>query len=744
MTDGWFLNMCSDIRDRIADDADIIAGAATILAAFFIVARMVRFHYSLSSDESGGGLGDVKAWDFIKPVFLLLLIGMSPQIGSAINAVVGETSKVITADTKHLAVKSLMLVRKQDELEKKEERLRELKSESGSRITEYDYLLISYADQCYYQTHDNNLAYIEWHVMAFTGKQYEFVPAYYPTIPKEKIGKSGTLTIEDYENHVIAHRMDYLDIALSMHQVDLGLANTYINAYTTVITDEENGIKALKKEIEDISMAESDQELKDKYGIDEGDLLIDFFPMEYPDFPELFQHDFSWSSPFRSIANALGDAATYLPRIFMWLFKCILCKIGEMIFHALVWLFMNIPLIRGLMATAGMCVMLYFFPLVFLAMLFDRYKGAFGDWLVIFVELSLWFPLATIMMNISLYTVKELFVAGMATREMLLMVVVAGTLTIFSVSELAKSAMIAFGRHGEPPSSGGLMMPVAGGALAIGKKTAPLGGKMVVGKKIAKIQAKRADKKVAKERLKNAKTIEKYKAKETALTEKAMESGHDYVNLKNSLREKIDGKSSLSTVLPAMRETSKAKREVKRTEKDLKKIDKRLAKQQTKVKAAQKRAQDLHEKVKNYRWKQTGAYTKDVLVKIPLTKGREFASAAIPASSGIYGHDVINFTKRNAKAIYKAAKFGTKASGKVAKGFVKAGAAVPGAVKDTAKVAVGTAREIRTKVSDFAKKTWKKVSHEGLLPGGKKYQKVAGNEKSKFKKVGRKAVNRHK
>ena len=37
---GWFYKMLQDVRENISGDAEIIAAAATVLAAFFIVAKI--------------------------------------------------------------------------------------------------------------------------------------------------------------------------------------------------------------------------------------------------------------------------------------------------------------------------------------------------------------------------------------------------------------------------------------------------------------------------------------------------------------------------------------------------------------------------------------------------------------------------------------------------------------------------------------------------------------------------------
>ena len=119
----------------------------------------------------------------------------------------------------------------------------------------------------------------------------------------------------------------------------------------------------------------------------------------------------------------------------------------DMFIDVLMWLYNMIILIRLFMGTVAMSVILYFFPLIFLAMLFDRYKGAFGSVVVVYVELALWRPIASLLQYVSTAAISDVG-TGLAANAFVLMVLIA---TIFSANEIgmyAKYALTAFNGSG--------------------------------------------------------------------------------------------------------------------------------------------------------------------------------------------------------------------------------------------------------------------------------------------------------
>lgn len=82
------------------------------------------------------------------------------------------------------------------------------------------------------------------------------------------------------------------------------------------------------------------------------------------------------------------DPETWLGRLYNWAM--------DLLIRVLSWMYDAIIYIRLFMGNIAMCVLLMFFPLVFLAMFFDRYKGAFGSFMLVYVELSLWQPIAAV------------------------------------------------------------------------------------------------------------------------------------------------------------------------------------------------------------------------------------------------------------------------------------------------------------------------------------------------------------
>ena len=753
MTSNWFLDTCSIVRDAVANDADVIAGVATVFAAFFIVVRMVRFHYQLSSDE-GTGLGDVKAWDFLKPIVLLLLINYSPEIGKAINDVVNDAAKVICANNRTLAVKDLLMIKKQEELENAKKSLAQLQHQSFSN---YDPLASwsesvfpQYARQCYLHYRDykdgkvSNPYYMpgRQEVPDENGTLNKFNKEYVDikTITAEDIGKDNP-TEEDFLNYAYAHKLDYLrDAIICVYEsadktIDfvLELCTTKETFASSYFRDAERKVNNLEEDIKIISQAQSDEELKEKYNIDEGDLLIEYFPIEYPDFPDFFNcSETSWWNPIKKIAKAAWGAVTYVPRIIGYFFQCVGIAIEKLLFRALVWVFMNIVLIRGIMATMGMSVMLMFFPLVFLAMLFDRYKGAFGDWLVIFIELSLWYPLGTVVLNIALYSVAELFRIDMASREILLMIIVAGTLSVFSVAELAKTAMSAFGRHVEVSSSGGLMMTAAAGLIGAGKASGKMGFKAAYGKKLQQKKIDKASQKVQKKSDKADAKVDKYQQKRQQHQDNISKKRQDAAHLQKDYRSKVG--EGFSAALPVGLKAMGAKLDARTSVKATKRLDKKIAKEKAKVKAAQKKVVALQKQSKNYVGKQLWNYTKE-MSRLGRNQIHEQATNLSGSGDIVTSTNLFSFTKRNIKAAGKTAK-GLYAAGaflaknykfpvKAARGAVRAGKSAVGVAKDIGQMTAGSYQ----KVTDFVKKRWKKVGAGGATDAkAQRYAKVGGKQ----------------
>lgn len=60
---------------------------AFTIASFFLVFKLIRFTYDLVSDEQTGGLGGIKVWELVRPIFFLFLV-----MGSSL--VVGATDSV--------------------------------------------------------------------------------------------------------------------------------------------------------------------------------------------------------------------------------------------------------------------------------------------------------------------------------------------------------------------------------------------------------------------------------------------------------------------------------------------------------------------------------------------------------------------------------------------------------------------------------------------------------------------------
>lgn len=373
---GWFYSILATVRDNIAEGAEVIAAAATVLAAFFIVAKMVRFHYQLSSDSEGGGLGDVKAWDFIKPIFLLLLIGMSPQIAQGINSVVNICMTALDTGAEGHHYKAMYIA--------------ELSTKADQ--------LAAYSDENLIATgivsSKDNLA-----------KAREY--AKQRLSPQQPVPQQG-------------------DEAQSASALTLSRGTYNYGTAAAAPVD----MSAIDKNIQYNNLQKEMIRARNAKGTDlmkEGKITTQDAMSKMKEVAYADDVEFSLSN----VLEALGA----------WIWNTFI--------DALLWIYRMIILIRLFMGTAFMSVMLYFFPLVFLAMLFDRYKGAFGSFIVTYVELALWQPIASILLYISSEVMSKMMTgSSIADSGYVLMVIIA---TIFAAGEIgtyAKYAMTAFNGSG--------------------------------------------------------------------------------------------------------------------------------------------------------------------------------------------------------------------------------------------------------------------------------------------------------
>lgn len=411
MADKWYISALSSMRDSVGGGAEIIAAAATVLAAFFIVAKMVGFHYKLSSDEQSGGFGGVKAWDFIKPIVLLLLIGLSPNIGKTINHVMTECMDAISVGTSARHYKALRIAELTREMES-------LNSYSDEALKEL------YPEEIGKKQRKENREQAQWDYLEGKISEEE-----YTKIKKENAEPSN---LDKVYKERTDRKEELSDATKQEHQPQL--ESTYVRNNDAVFAQ-----TMLKKQ--------RDLELNDKYN------------KAKREFKYALATD---SEAYYKQALALGligdnyeidqfKKEAYKDDTFsLWTFTT---SIENLLYNCFIdvlfWLYQVIVLIRLFMGNVFMCVMLYFFPLVFLAMMFDRYKGAFGSWIVTYVELALWQPIATIIVYCSCEIMKNFCTGeGVVDSIYVILVIIA---TIFAASEIgtyAKYAMTAFNGSG--------------------------------------------------------------------------------------------------------------------------------------------------------------------------------------------------------------------------------------------------------------------------------------------------------
>ena len=382
---GWFYKMLHDVRENISGDAEIIAAAATVLAAFFIVAKMVKFHYRLSSDEEGGGLGDVKAWDFLKPIVLLLLISWSPQIGQAINNITSDCMAALTegaAERQYKATYIADLCMKRDALARE---IAEAEATVGEKAPVQP------------NSGDYNL--------------------------QDAQSKKEDLTaLDNYYKDKSEFEIDTLDSSNLYRYILLRFSPQGKRAQ----------LKKMNEKILEVSNMDAKQ------------------IRELPDSPEqLNTIDQFKDSAYKDDSFSLSDLGRWLVN-----------SIYNMFIDVLFWIYQVIILIRLFMGNIFMCIMLYFFPLVFLAMMFDRYKGAFGSWIVTYVELALWQPIASILVYCSCEAMKKIVSTdgGLGDSMLVIMIILATIMAAGEIGTYAKYAMTAFnGTGGNGTGKSGLM-----------------------------------------------------------------------------------------------------------------------------------------------------------------------------------------------------------------------------------------------------------------------------------------------
>ena len=448
---GWFYKMLQDVRENISGDAEIIAAAATVLAAFFIVAKMVKFHYRLSSDEEGGGLGDVKAWDFLKPIVLLFLISWSPQIGKAINNITSECMAALTegaAERQYKATYIADLCIKRDALARK---IAEAETTVGEKAPvmpqKGDYnLQDTQSKKEYHAALDNyNKDMINYEKDALERAGYS--SDYYGLISslsslytaKNELG----ITTEEFKNLVDAgyyhDSNETKDPISGRHFSNVeysNMADAYEYLKTVRLASSPSGAMAKLRKMDEKILEVSEMDAKQI--------------RELADSPEqLNAIDQYKDSVYKDDSFSLSDLGRWFVN-----------SIYNMFIDVLFWVYQVIILIRLFMGNIFMCVMLYFFPLVFLAMMFDRYKGAFGSWIVTYVELALWQPIASILLYCSCDAMKKIVSpdGGLGDSMLVIMIILATIMAAGEIGTYAKYAMTAFnGTGGNGTGKSGLM-----------------------------------------------------------------------------------------------------------------------------------------------------------------------------------------------------------------------------------------------------------------------------------------------
>lgn len=747
MYNGWFINMLSHTREVIASDADIVAMIVTILAGFAIVVRMVGFHYRLSSDEAGEGFGDnIRAWDFLKPIVLLLLINQAPMIGRAIDKVVTAATNSICADNELQTLKLTHRLNKEKKIDELQKKIDQSKAEL-SLIDSYDDdgwldLPIQLHAVQSYQANNGTLPEsrvreepVEEIVDEYGNHWTTRWKIYYEdqfgewteAIPVEDVRNAfpdrGELTEEDYVEYALNHKGKILLAMYPYLREQVDEEQNKINRYKDDITKYRN-------EIADIEQMSSADDIYKKYGTPQASIFDEYIKYPYPDFPELFQHKWSWRSPFKSLGQALGDAVTYLPRIIWYVFRLIIAVIINAIYGVFIWIYENIILIRAFMANVAMSVMLFFFPLVFFAMLFPSYKGAFGDWLVTFVELALWFPIGTIVMHVANHAVLNISELQMGDTLWYMVILLAGILTMNSVSEYAKMALTAFGRHGEVSSGSGLILGAATGAIGLSKGMA----KMPAQKMMLKKKIKRQQKENVKTAGKISKKYAKVESQDKSIRETRMALARKARADKTAFNATVAGGGGVRAAAPKWKAYKKDMKSIKLISEHHAKVMKPVAKQKAKLTAGQKSLKKLQKQSKHFYLKQMGK----LVVGTAKTQAITQMDNIVKGDRLVTRTDAKNFVKKHlVKPITKTFKIGTRASitirkkAKQATVFAKnASGPLKNSVKNRAK-----------KVAELYSKVKGKVIPDREKVGtGKtsKYAKVGGNPNthtSRYSKV---------
>ena len=371
--------MLLNIRDKIAADADIIAMVATIIAGFVIVVKMIRFHYNISSDEKGSGFGEnVRAWDFLKPLVLLLALNFSPQMARLMNDVVEECMSALEMNAEANHFKAMYIA--------------QLTTQINNIEDTYPQVIANRA------TYD--AAIKENEARAAAAADAAESTGYWITDDYTSYGatkKEGHVSLNPYDPATGSGASAAAEVLKVYDKLQVDLQKSRRAPATEVL--EKNKNKGPKTD------AASMLERAAKDSVEDVELSL----------------------------STLTDA------LYKW--------IWDMFIDVLMWLYNMIILIRLFMGTVAMSVILYFFPLIFLAMLFDRYKGAFGSVVVVYVELALWRPIASLLQYVSTAAISDVG-TGLAANAFVLMVLIA---TIFSANEIgmyAKYALTAFNGSG--------------------------------------------------------------------------------------------------------------------------------------------------------------------------------------------------------------------------------------------------------------------------------------------------------
>ena len=371
--------MLLNIRDKIAADADIIAMVATIIAGFVIVVKMIRFHYNISSDEKGSGFGEnVRTWDFLKPLVLLLALNFSPQMARLMNDVVEECMSALEMNAEANHFKAMYIA--------------QLTTQINNIEDTYPQVIANRA------TYDAAIKENEARAAAAAAAAES--AGHWTDIDNISYGatkKEDLVSLNPYDPATGSGASAAAEVLKVYDKLQDDLQKSRRASATEIL--EKNKNKGPKSD------AASMLERAAKDSVEDVELSL----------------------------STLTDA------LYKW--------IWDMFIDVLMWLYNMIILIRLFMGTVAMSVILYFFPLIFLAMLFDRYKGAFGSVVVVYVELALWRPIASLLQYISTAAISEVG-TGLAANAFVLMVLIA---TIFSAKEIgmyAKYALTAFNGSG--------------------------------------------------------------------------------------------------------------------------------------------------------------------------------------------------------------------------------------------------------------------------------------------------------